>query len=656
MMGWNESAWYAFLVSTALKSAAVLATAWVTAKLLRGRSAAARHLVWMAAFTALLALPFLSVSLPALRVAITPALIPSSVVFHATASAENPAFHAEKTSGAISALNSSPWRPNWRLLLLWFWAAGLAAGFMQMLVAWAAISRLRRKSLPFAYPELPALAQALGIRHSVTVLETGRGGMPMTFGLVRPAVFIPADAVHWTPERCRVVLLHELAHVRRGDIATNLLARTALIFCWWNPLAWTAWREFLKERVRAADDLVLSAGACASEYAGHLLEIARTMQAPPVTDCAAVAMARKSQLEGRLVAILDSGRNRKAPGRAFALAAALLAVSVVAPLAALQAQDNAPQTLPADVDATIRAAVAQKNHEMLENAATAAERLQKYDIAQKLLESSLFIRGDVSGQQSVDYGMGLLKLGNLQRRRGELHAAATSYAKAVSVLGNRPEAAAALIYLGTNAMRNKEPDQAIDYFQKAQLADGDQAGTALMWTAVVRQYQKSTDEAESLFKQALALENPSSPQAATTTELYAQFLEQQGRGDESKSLRDQAAAEWKEKGAKATPARPDTASIVVHVGNGVTAPSVLHKVDPDYTEEARLAKYQGTVVVSAEIGTDGLAYNMRAIRGLGLGLDEKAIEAISQWKFKPGSKNGQPVPVMATIEVNFRLL
>jgi TonB family protein len=260
------------------------------------------------------------------------------------------------------------------------------------------------------------------------------------------------------------------------------------------------------------------------------------------------------------------------------------------------------------------------------------------------------------GRESVDYGMGLLKLANLQRRRGELVEAASSYAKAVPVLGNRPEAAAALIYLGTNAMRNKEPDKAIDYFQKAQGGDPDKAGTALMWMAVVRQYQKSPEEAESLFKQALAAEKPSSPEAATTIELYAQFLEQQGRGEEGKSLRDQAALVWRAEGVKAKPVRPDKASTAVRVGNGVTAPSVLHKVDPEYTEEARLAKYQGTVVVSAEIGTDGLAYNMKAVRGLGLGLDEKAIEAISQWKFKPGTRNEQPVPVMATIEVNFRLL
>ncbi|MGK4277469.1 M56 family metallopeptidase, partial [Escherichia coli] len=85
------------------------------------------------------------------------------------------------------------------------------------------------------------------------------------------------------------------------------MARTALCLQWFNPLAWMAWREFLKERERAADDLVLNAGARASDYAGHLLEIARTMQSRPVSAAAAIAMARPSQLEGRLLAILDSG-------------------------------------------------------------------------------------------------------------------------------------------------------------------------------------------------------------------------------------------------------------------------------------------------------------------------------------------------------------
>jgi TonB family protein len=69
-----------------------------------------------------------------------------------------------------------------------------------------------------------------------------------------------------------------------------------------------------------------------------------------------------------------------------------------------------------------------------------------------------------------------------------------------------------------------------------------------------------------------------------------------------------------------------------------------------------MARLEGTVVVKTTIGTDGTAQNMQVIRGLGLGLDEEALQAISQWKFNPGTQNGQPVPVMATIEVNFRLL
>jgi TonB family protein len=95
---------------------------------------------------------------------------------------------------------------------------------------------------------------------------------------------------------------------------------------------------------------------------------------------------------------------------------------------------------------------------------------------------------------------------------------------------------------------------------------------------------------------------------------------------------------------------------VFRVGGGVTAPTLLFKVEPEYSEEARKAKYQGTVVLYVEVDASGKARNLRVIRSLGLGLDEKAIEAVNKWKFKPGFKDGKPVTVAATIEVNFRLL
>src|ERR1041384_1604495 len=95
---------------------------------------------------------------------------------------------------------------------------------------------------------------------------------------------------------------------------------------------------------------------------------------------------------------------------------------------------------------------------------------------------------------------------------------------------------------------------------------------------------------------------------------------------------------------------------VFRVGGGVTAPTLLSKVEPEYSEEARKAKYQGTVLLYIEVDPSGKATNIKVQRSLGLGLDEKAIEAVKQWKFKPGYKDGRPVTVAATIEVNFRLL
>ena len=95
---------------------------------------------------------------------------------------------------------------------------------------------------------------------------------------------------------------------------------------------------------------------------------------------------------------------------------------------------------------------------------------------------------------------------------------------------------------------------------------------------------------------------------------------------------------------------------VFRVGGGVSAPVLLSKTEPEYSEEARKAKHQGTVMLYVQIDPSGHATNIKVVKSLGLGLDEKAIEAVQKWKFAPGKKDGKPVTVEATIEVNFRLL
>jgi TonB family protein len=95
---------------------------------------------------------------------------------------------------------------------------------------------------------------------------------------------------------------------------------------------------------------------------------------------------------------------------------------------------------------------------------------------------------------------------------------------------------------------------------------------------------------------------------------------------------------------------------VFRVGGGVSAPALLSKVEPEYSEEARKAKYQGSVLLYIEVDPSGRAENIRVLHSLGLGLDEKAMEAVRKWRFRPGTKDGKAVRVAATVEVNFRLL
>jgi TonB family protein len=95
---------------------------------------------------------------------------------------------------------------------------------------------------------------------------------------------------------------------------------------------------------------------------------------------------------------------------------------------------------------------------------------------------------------------------------------------------------------------------------------------------------------------------------------------------------------------------------VYRVGGDVSAPRLLHKVEPQYTEEARAARIEGKSVLSVVIGVDGKVSQATVQQGVGAGLDEQALVAVHQWAFEPARKDGQPVAVNATIEVNFRLL
>jgi hypothetical protein len=147
-------------------------------------------------------------------------------------------------------------------------------------------------------------------------------------------VLVSEAAETWSEDRRRAVMLHELAHVRRRDSLTQTLASLATALYWPHPGVWWAARRLQVEREFACDDCVLGAGAPADSYASDLLEIAYTLggrRSPAL----AVTMARRGQLEGRLLAVLDAARNRATPGLTSRVAASLAALAILVPVAAM---------------------------------------------------------------------------------------------------------------------------------------------------------------------------------------------------------------------------------------------------------------------------------------------------------------------------------
>ncbi len=158
----------------------------------------------------------------------------------------------------------------------------------------------------------------------------------MTWGLVRPVILVPAGNVHWSDAAKRSVLLHELGHIRRGDCLVHLLGRLAGVAYWFHPLVWLAAKQLRKTSEQAADDLVLSANIAPPDYAQHLLAVAAQVRGLHWFGQVALPMASPSDLEGRVLAILDPTRNHRSLKRKTCYALMILAAAMLIPCAILR--------------------------------------------------------------------------------------------------------------------------------------------------------------------------------------------------------------------------------------------------------------------------------------------------------------------------------
>ncbi|MBV9110544.1 MAG: M56 family metallopeptidase, partial [Gemmatimonadetes bacterium] len=376
---------FAALADAALKGTVILLAALAATRLMRRRSAASRHLVWVVALASMLALPLVTRALPAWRVVPIPAPLRPATEFVAapagsassatqalaSAAAPSPAIPApaattssaatpsivnpsadahpaapatasrEAAKGRVVPASPSPETPfDWKRVMMALWAAG---GVLLVLRLGYGITRvwwMERRAVEITDEGwvriADSLARRLRVGRLVTLLREAHAVVPMTWGVMRPVVLLPADAEGWSEERRTVVLAHELAHVRRWDPLTQWIAHVSLALFWFHPLVWVAARKMREEREHACDDAVLAIGTRPVDYADHLLDIVRSLGAVE-GPAAALAMARRSQFEGRLLAILDGATARGGVSRGLGMAALVVAALAVAPLAALRA-------------------------------------------------------------------------------------------------------------------------------------------------------------------------------------------------------------------------------------------------------------------------------------------------------------------------------
>ena len=367
-----SSRWLEVLFAASVKGFVVLAIATGLNLALRRSSSALRHLVWLLAITSCLCLPVISVILPSWQLSVfpqmhtltdaTPGLVGNldgselsltgnrSVAPHAAVSEIDANREATGLLNAVqsaSETSASQWAGWWTMPALWTcigiaWFIGTLFVLLPLLAGLVGIWRIAQRSHrvtdgPLAML-MSELRQKLGLKRRVSLLRS-EAKMPLTWGAFRPQILVPADAESWSRDQQHAVLLHELAHIKRWDWLTQTLAHISCAIYWFNPLVWLADRRMRFERERACDDHVLTAGCRATDYAEHLLEIARESLPRAFTARAAVAMAQPSWIEMRLRVILAADRNRRPVTRAAVTVGVLTVACLVLPIGILRLAD-----------------------------------------------------------------------------------------------------------------------------------------------------------------------------------------------------------------------------------------------------------------------------------------------------------------------------
>lgn len=358
-----------------LKATLILVAVVVGHFALRRASAATRHLFLAMAMSGLVLLPILSLSLPAWQLDVLPPAVasqgdasglpsPIEQEWDTIASSTPPPIPLSPESSARGPSNVGGFRPGLAGVLIVTWALGaalvlgkLAAGLLRM--RWIARNGMRVTD-PRALRRLDECVDTLGLHVRPLLITSEHAGVPVLWGWLRPALIIPIRFGSWSPDRMRAVFLHELGHLKRHDWPVLLLGRLVAAFYWFHPLAWFVERCAKNDCERACDDIVVTCGTKPSDYASHLLSIARGVSETPASVRAALAVVRRSQLNSRLRSILDPLLRRNNPSRTLTMGLGAALLLALVPLASVELAEKAYAKQPEDSGVLL----AQHSHDM----------------------------------------------------------------------------------------------------------------------------------------------------------------------------------------------------------------------------------------------------------------------------------------------------
>jgi beta-lactamase regulating signal transducer with metallopeptidase domain len=340
-----------FIIVISLRVSVLCLLAGVATIGLRRSSAYARKMIWVFALVGLVIIPFLSLLTPVVNVPLLPDLggWGRAFTFARTEGVDSGSAAGSMRgtdSGASAAADSQELQlalPSWSAFVFVVWIAGILG-----LLVWFLFSRLYiLRTLQGAEPVddswdtlKRSINDELRLRRAVRLYRSDRIDSAITTGVLHPSVILPFEADEWSEKRRRLVLAHELAHVKRRDGLIELIASLATAVYWFNPLVWLAVSRLRIERERDCDNAVLNGGVRPSDYASLLLDIAADLARSSRPAWQLSTISQSSNLKDRLLCILNPTLNRSTGNRRCVMKAVALVVAVILPISLLGVWDS----------------------------------------------------------------------------------------------------------------------------------------------------------------------------------------------------------------------------------------------------------------------------------------------------------------------------